>query len=163
MSFCGTDSAGIYRRKPAYAGAVEMAKPTEIPGAMKSMVSKLQANLAEVGASGQLDPFMLAATFCDRFVTIYPFKDGNGRMCRLVLNAILIKYAGIVVPLGKKSEGREEHLQIAQESSKVEGHSGQSRTLVLSKAGGALRKMLRTRKRNSQVSSSEIGLYDLVH
>ena len=83
------------------------------------MVSKPQANLAEVGASGQLDPFMLAAKCCDRFVNIHPFKDGNGRMCRLVSNAILIRYAGVVVPLGKKSEGREEYLQIAQESSKV--------------------------------------------
>ena len=48
----GTDFAGTYRRKPAYAAAIKMAKPSKIPGANKSMVSKLQAYLAEVGASG---------------------------------------------------------------------------------------------------------------
>ena len=42
----GTDFAGIYCRKPTYAGAVEMVKPSEIPGAMKSMVSRLQEDLA---------------------------------------------------------------------------------------------------------------------
>ena len=149
----GTDFGGTYRQKPAYAGAVEMAKPSEIPGAMKSMVSRLQEDLTEIEATGHLDPFMLAAKYCDRFVNIHPFKDANGRMCRLILNAILIKYAGIVVPLGEKNEERDEYLQIAQESSKVGGHSGQLGTLVLAKAGGALKKVLRTLKRQSQTSS----------
>ena len=149
----GGDFGGTYRKKPTYAGSVEMAKPSEIPGAMRSMVARLQQDLVEAEASGQLDPFMLAAKYCDRFVNIHPFKDANGRMCRLVLNAILIKYAGIVVPLGEKSEEREEYLQIAQESTKVGGHSGQLGTMVLSKAGGALKKMLRTLKPQSQASS----------
>lgn len=109
----GTDFDGIYRQKPAYAGAVEMAKPSEIPGAMKSIVARLQEDLTEVETSGQLDPFMRVAKYCDRFVNIHPFKNANGRMYRLVLNAILVKYASIVVPLGERSEEREEYLQIA--------------------------------------------------
>ena len=120
---------------------------------MKSMVSRLQEDLVEIEASGQIDPFMLAAKYCDRFVNIHPFKDANGRICRLILNAILIKYAGFVVPLGEKSEDRAEYLQIAQESSKVGGHSGQLGTFVLTKAGDAFKKMLRTLKRKSQSSS----------
>ena len=99
---------------------------------------------------------MLAAKYCDRFVNIHPFKDGNGRMCRLILNAILIKYAGVLIPLGEKCEDRAEYLQIAQESTKVGGHSGQQGTLVLTKAGDAFRKMLKTLKRQSQSSSGEI-------
>ena len=110
---------------------------------MKSMVSRLQNDLAQVEASGLLDPFMLAAKYCDRFINIHPFKDGNGRMYRLVVNAILIKYAGVVVPLGEKSE-------VAQESSKVGGHAGQLGTLVLTKAGDAFKKMLKNLKRQSQ-------------
>lgn len=90
---------------------------------------------------------MLAAKYCDRFVNIHPFKDANGRMCRLILNEILIKYAGIVVPLGEKNEDRAEYLQIAQESSKVGGHAGQLGTLVLANAGGAFEKIMRKLKR----------------
>ncbi|KAI0474022.1 hypothetical protein GGR56DRAFT_650010 [Xylariaceae sp. FL0804] len=36
--------------------------------------------------SKQLDPFDLAAYYCDRFVNVRPFRDGNGRMCRLIPN-----------------------------------------------------------------------------
>ena len=143
----GTNFAGTYRQKPAYAGAVEMAKPSEIPAAMRSMVAGLQGDLAEVEASGRIDPFMLAAKYCDRFVNIHPFKDANGRMCRLILNSILIKYAGVVVALGEKSQDRDEYLQIAQESSRVGGHAGQLGTLVLTKADDVFKKMLKTLKR----------------
>lgn len=68
-------------------------------------------------------------------------------MCRLILNASLIKYAAVVVPLGEKSEDRAQYLQNAQESSKVDGHSGQLRTLVFAKASGAFKKMLRMLER----------------
>lgn len=98
-----TDFAGTYRQEPAYVGAVQATKPAEIAGVMQSMKSNLQKDLAEVEASGMIDPFMLAAKYFDRFVNIHPFKDGNGRMCRLILNAILIEYAGIAVPLGEKN------------------------------------------------------------
>lgn len=46
-------------------------------------------------------------------------------MCRLILNAILIKYAGIVVSLEEKDRDRDEYLLIAQESTRSGGHSGQ--------------------------------------
>jgi len=40
-----------------------------------------------------LDPPNLAANYSDRMVDIYPFRNGNGRMCHLVLNVILMRYA----------------------------------------------------------------------
>jgi hypothetical protein len=109
---------------------------------MKSMVAKLQADIAEVEKNGMIDPFMLAAKYCDRFVNIHPFKDGNGRMCRLILNAILVKFAGIVVVLGEKGGEGGEYLQIASESTKVSGHTGQLGIKVLNllydRVGGEL-------------------------
>ena len=110
---------------------------------MKSMVAKLREDLKEVEKSGKIDPFILAAKYCDRFVNIHPFKDGNGRLCRLILNGILIKYAGVVISLGEKSQDRDGYLQIAQESTKVGGHHGQLGTLILKKAGDAFTKMLK--------------------
>lgn len=110
------------------------------------MVSGLPENLADVEASSMINPFMMAVKYCDCFVNDHPFKDAYGRMCRLILNTILVKHAEIAVSLGEKSEDRAEYLQIAQESPKVGGHSGQSGTLVLSKAGGASTKMLKTLK-----------------
>ncbi|KAI9688696.1 MAG: hypothetical protein M1822_001053 [Bathelium mastoideum] len=89
---------GTYRKgtEQACASSYQFTKPADIPKAMRSMVNNLQNDLAEAERSGYMDPFMLAARYCDRMVNIHPFKDGNGRMCRLMLNAILMKYAGVV-------------------------------------------------------------------
>ena len=41
----------------------------------------------------------------DRVVNIHPFKNAVGRMCRLILNAIVIEYAGMVVSFRKRRCG----------------------------------------------------------
>jgi fido (protein-threonine AMPylation protein) len=117
---------------------------------MKAVVASLQADIAEVEKTGMIDPFMLAAKYCDRFVNIHPFKDGNGRMCRLILNAILVKYAGVIVVLGEKGGERDEYLQIAVESIKVGGHPGQLGGKVLDIARGTLWRMKATLERRMQ-------------
>ena len=74
------------------------------------------------------------------FVIIHPFLDGNDRMCRLILNAILLRYAGVVVCLGKNDE-------VARSTSIFSeglggGHmegSGELASLVLKKAMGGYR------------------------
>ncbi|KAG8530596.1 uncharacterized protein KY384_005099 [Bacidia gigantensis] len=144
---------GTYRSEHVFAGVSKMTKPANIAGAMKSMIAQLQSDLAVVEATGHIDPFMLAATYCDRFINIHPFKDANGRMCRIILNVILVKYAGVVVPLGEKGEERDEYLAIAQESTRVAGHPGQLGTLVLAKASKGFKKMLNTLKRPSSEES----------
>lgn len=135
------DIGGTYRHHDAFAGSLRYTKANEVPKAMSSLVSNLHNDLEEIEKSGVIDPFMLAAKYCDRFVNVHPFRDGNGRMCRLILNAILIKYAGIVVVLGEKDQGRDEYLQIAQESTMVKGHPGQLGKLVLEHAKGTLRRL----------------------
>ena len=140
--------AGTYRdgEQRAFAGAVEFTRPADAPKAMKGMCDNLQKDLAEAERTGYLDSFMLASEYCDRMVNIHPFRDGHGRMCRLILNAILVKYAGIVVSLGEKGQDRDEYLEIAKESTRVGGHPAQVGKLVLESAGGALRKLKGTLK-----------------
>ena len=148
--FSNRNFGGTYRHHEAYAGALRYTKASDIPKAMRSLARSLQADLEAIESSGTIDPFMLAAKYCDRFVNVHPFRDGNGRMCRLILNAILIKYAGIVVVLGEKDQDRDEYLQIAQESTRVGSHPGQLGKMVLERAAGTLRKMkarLRTKDR----------------
>lgn len=143
----GTKSfAGTYRRggEQAYAGAHQFLRPADIPAAMRSMVDNLKADLELAEKSNSLDPFALAAKYCDRMVNIHPFKDGNGRTCRLILNAILLKYAGIIISLGEKGESRQEYLEVAIESRQVGGHHGQLAAMVLEQAEGTLRKLRAT-------------------
>jgi Fic family protein len=126
---------GIYRHgnQKAYAGDYQFLRPAAVPKAMASMVESMSKSFVDLGSNGG-DPFILAAKFCDRFVNIHPFRDGNGRLCRLILNAILLKYAGIVVTLGENEDARDEYLFIAAESGRVGGHAGQLGKLVLEAA-----------------------------
>ncbi|EME79899.1 uncharacterized protein MYCFIDRAFT_198278 [Pseudocercospora fijiensis CIRAD86] len=144
----GTKSlAGTYRaaNQQAYiGGGHQFPKPSEIPTQMQSMVNQLKADLAQAEQKDQLDPFALAAKYCDRFVNIHPFKDGNGRMCRLILNAILLKYAGIIMSLGEKGEGRNEYISIAVESRQSGGHHGQLASMVLHNAEETMKRWKKT-------------------
>jgi Fic family protein len=137
---------GTYRHgdQKAYAGTHEYTRPADVPKAMKSLVESLEADLQQAEKTKVIDPFMLAAKYCDRFVNIHLFKDANGRMCRLILNAILMKYAGLVVCLGEKGADRDEYLRVAQESTSVGGHAGQLGNLVLESAVGTLRRLKAT-------------------
>jgi Fic family protein len=55
---------------------------------------------------------MLGAKYCKGFVMTRPFVDGNGRMCRLIPNAILLGYAGVVLALGEQDGSRNEYLDL---------------------------------------------------
>jgi len=67
--------------------------------------------------SDEIDPSHLAAEHFNSFVLINPFLDGNGRMCRLILNALLLKYKGVAVAFGGSHEGREEYFGIVRRAS----------------------------------------------
>jgi hypothetical protein len=58
-------------------------------------------------------PIDLAAKYCNFFVCIHPFEDGNGRMCRLIMNTILLEYASSIVAIGVGVGERERYLEQA--------------------------------------------------
>ena len=64
------------------------ATPEETPAKMADLISWLK----EEEQKSELHPIELAAIFHHKFVLIHPFDDGNGRVSRLVMNYILLKY-----------------------------------------------------------------------
>ena len=50
---------------------------------------------------GKIHPLLLSCIFHYEFVFIHPFKDGNGRMARLMMNYVLISsgYLPLSIPL----------------------------------------------------------------
>lgn len=143
---------GLYRQEDAYVGTTEFPKPSKIGEAMQAMVKDLAQDLESAQSEGVLDPFMIAATYSDRFVNIHPFRDGNGRMCRLILNAIHVKYAGIVVNLGEHDQNREDYIAVAAESREVRGHPGALGHLVLNESSRTLRKFVDSLKKSLRAS-----------
>jgi fido (protein-threonine AMPylation protein) len=91
-----------------------------VPSAMTSIVKEFNQDITTAEKEGELDPYALAAKYCHKFINVHPFLDGNGRVCRLILNAILLKYAGIVVPIGEKGDDRVKYMEIANRATQAE-------------------------------------------
>lgn len=109
--------AGIYRKDPVTAGDHAFPPPALVPILITPMLEYFNADMLRVEQTKEIDPFNLAAKYSHIFVNIHPFEDGNGRMCRLILNAILLKYVGIVVPWGMGDQQVEEWMVMARNGS----------------------------------------------
>lgn len=112
--------SGVYRSTPVCAGFTAFPAPSQVPRLMRDMVAELQADLALAAQQGALDPVALSAKYCHKFVNIHPFADGNGRTCRLVLNALLLKYCCLLVCYGQDDADRDQYLGIAARGSASE-------------------------------------------
>ncbi|QPC74382.1 hypothetical protein HYE68_005134 [Fusarium pseudograminearum] len=131
--------AGKYRTVPVGAGSTMFIMPKFVPAKMTEMCANIKRELQE--GDNSLDPFSLASKYSLRFVEIHPFQDGNGRMCRMILNAILFRYLGIVVPIGETEEDCIEYINIKKRASRdMEGH-GEYATFVLKKGAKSIQKL----------------------
>ncbi len=151
--------AGLYRnqvRQPGsremgaevHAGGTNFTPSKMVPKAMTRFVSELNRKIEDAEKRGFLDPFCLAAWACADFVVIHPFLDGNGRTCRILLNAITMRYAGIVVPIGEHDEERSKYLDIKRRYSEDCDGEGEFAEMVLDR-GTARLKALRDKIKNS--------------
>ncbi|KAK6222091.1 fic/DOC family protein [Colletotrichum tabaci] len=132
---------GIYRKVPVGAGSTMFTVPQHVPGKMREMCDKLKADIEEAEKQKSIDPFSIASKYSLEFVQIHPFQDGNGRMCRMILNAILARYAGIIVPIGEKEDEITEYINIKKRASEnMEGH-GEYATFILKRAVPRLREL----------------------
>ena len=118
------ERAGLYRiEQVAAADPITSPKPIFICAtAVKRYMAALVADFnQERWGQQDTDTYMLAAKYCHRFDNIHPFADGNGRMCRMLMNAILRAHTGMVVPIayqGREVE-RREYLEIAGRGSRA--------------------------------------------
>ena len=147
---------GIYRECHVQAGETNFVTPRSVPQLMGQMCQDLREEAALAETNG-VDPFSLGAKYSMKFVQIHPFRDGNGRMCRMILNAILCRYAGIIVPIGEQGDEREEYMGIKKRASRdMEGH-GEYATFVLQRAVTRLRelkKKLAGKKAQNEISKT---------
>jgi Fic family protein len=74
-------------------------------------VSETQALMTDLIArynkkKDELHPIVLASMFHYKFIRIHPFDDGNGRVCRLLVNMMLMNagYPLFIVPTDQKDE-----------------------------------------------------------
>ncbi|KAI9651719.1 MAG: hypothetical protein M1831_000502 [Alyxoria varia] len=116
---------GTYREHKIGAKYATMKKPTvfidhrAVGRYMGDLVRDFEAEVTEAEESKTLDPYVLAARYCHKFINTHPFEDGNGRMSRMLMNAVLLKYAGHVVAFGESGDSdRDEYMELAIRASK---------------------------------------------
>jgi Fic family protein len=126
---------GNYRKIPVITGTTCFVVPQHIPKKMKELVKKFNKDIEEAEQKEEIDPFHLAAKYSNMFVLIHPFLDGNGRTCRLILNAILLKYAGTVAAFGENDASREEYYTIVRRAAEdVRDNQSEFAAFILEKA-----------------------------
>lgn len=114
------------------AGNSNFVHPRHIPKAMRGMCEEFQRDVEAAEKARELDPFLFAAKYANHFVQIHPFEDGNGRVSRLILNAVLMKYAGITVAIGQEEESRKRYLEVVREAGEnAEGGNGLAALVVM--------------------------------
>ncbi|KAK7943108.1 uncharacterized protein PG986_012221 [Apiospora aurea] len=96
------------QKKPAL-----LIRPAAIPEYMQKLTKDMKLDLCMPLLDEELPAVEIAAMYCHRFVCIHPFGDGNGRTCRIILNMLLLKTAGLLSIFGGNEAEKEEYLQIA--------------------------------------------------
>jgi len=89
-------TAGQYRRKRVFSTGAKVMPPAAdlVPARMDSLQQWIDTERALV------HPVEFAARLHLKFVAIHPFEDGNGRIARLAMNAVLLQegYTLAVIP-----------------------------------------------------------------
>lgn len=111
---------GVYRRDPVAAGFTQFVQPGMVRSSMRQMITSMKRDIEKAIQDKSIDPISFSAKYCHTFVNIHPFLDGNGRMCRLILNAMLLKCGGTMVSFGGQESDREKYLEIAAGASQRE-------------------------------------------
>ncbi len=86
------------------------AEPIETPAKMQELVDWFRVKTT----SSETNPILLAAEFHYRFVLIHPFDDGNGRLARLLMNFILMKYG--YPPVIIKNEDKDNYVAALEQA-----------------------------------------------
>lgn len=117
--------SGVYRTDEVSAGFHSFPHHGLVPYKMKGMIRELESDLKEALKRGRIDPIAIASKYTNIFVNVHPFIDGNGRMCRLILNSMLLKLGSFLVCIGGKEEDRSLYLEIASRSGALEDLYGE--------------------------------------
>lgn len=165
QGYSWTQYSGVYRQAPVACGFTSFPDAAEVPLRMRRMIGDLNGDLRAAVEAGRIDPVALASKYCHIFVNIHPFLDGNGRTCRLILNALLLKYGSFLSCIGQDDETREKYLEIAANASMSEqssqddfdvGETGapkhykQLASFTLKHATDGLRKLIHVLKGNQE-------------
>ena len=102
------DNAGKYRTIPVQISGSDYSPPA--PESVSAEMEEFGAWLASVSVAndnyGLSEAILYAAAAHTWFVSIHPFIDGNGRVARLIMNLVLMRYAFPIAIVTKEDRMR---------------------------------------------------------
>jgi Fic family protein len=106
---------GQYKAGPNHVQTVtgeifRFAEPIDVPERMRRLIKSIN----ELQSPTSAEALLCAANAHYEFVRIHPFDDGNGRMARLLMNLILIKYG--FPPAIIKTQNKQEYFAALQQA-----------------------------------------------
>lgn len=95
-------NAGNYRTKKVFISGMDVTLPA--PENVPALMNEFEKELSDLKTKHH--PIEYAAIIHNKFVTIHPFLDGNGRTARLLMNLILMRagYSITIIPPIYRSE-----------------------------------------------------------
>ncbi|NQY08688.1 MAG: Fic family protein [Flavobacteriales bacterium] len=96
--------------KTATGEIFRFATPEETPAKMQELLDWYSEKKEEKS----IEPIILAAEFHYKFISIHPFDDGNGRLARLMMNFILMKFG--YPPTIIHTEDKENYFAVLREA-----------------------------------------------
>lgn len=94
-------------------------RASAVPKYMKQLVEHMRKEIANAEDAQEIDPYTMAARYHHHFVMIHPFGDGNGRMSRIILNVLLLKYAGHLSLFGSDNKDKDDYLAVVGRGRKM--------------------------------------------
>ncbi|KAI1166983.1 fido domain-containing protein [Nemania serpens] len=92
--------------------------PRAVPSYMAAWVGNLNQDIERAESGAPFDPYDLPAKHYHHFINIHPFGDGNGRTSRIILNCLVMKFTGHLIPIGEDDKEKDEFLGIAVRGAK---------------------------------------------
>ncbi|OTA79298.1 hypothetical protein M434DRAFT_38356 [Hypoxylon sp. CO27-5] len=93
-------------------------RASAVPLYMEKFVEDLQGDVLKAERDPTFNRLDMATRYCHRFACIHPFGYGNDRLCRLLLNILLMHYTGHVIIFGDTESERDEYLDIMRRCNK---------------------------------------------
>ncbi|GAW98227.1 hypothetical protein IWT30_00171 [Secundilactobacillus mixtipabuli] len=118
-------------------------EPFEIQPAMDDLITWSRT------AQKQLHPVQYAADLHQRFVSIHPFEDGNGRTARLLMNMALPQAGYPIVNIQPNAKERTAYMN-ALETSRISHDASQFENIIANYSVEALNNRIKTLALNEQ-------------
>ncbi|KAM0425141.1 hypothetical protein ACHAPT_009702 [Fusarium lateritium] len=111
---CCRGGSAEYRTTQASCFLHPYMEPQRIPKSMLCMAVHMDNEIRTVSNQGSIDPIILAVKYSHSFDYIHPFATGNGRLARLILNALLLRYGGALALFGQNKEQQDQYRNVSK-------------------------------------------------